>query len=52
MSNTLNEQLAVISLDFFPRLGWNFTLPVLHMLGYEGGLIQPPTPAGFLFVVF
>ena len=37
MSNTLNKQLAVISLDFikaFDRVGWAFISFALHKFGY------------------
>ena len=41
MYNTLNEQLAVISLGFFfHRVDWDFAFSALHMFGYRNKLIH------------
>ena len=40
MSNTLKEQLAVISLDFSHRVDWDFTFSALHMFGYKNKFIH------------
>ena len=40
MSNKLNEQLAVISLDSFSRVDWGFTFSSFHMFGYGNKFIR------------
>ena len=43
MSNTLNKQLAVISLDFlkvFDRVDWVFVFSVLHQFDYRNKFIR------------
>ena len=40
MSNTLSEQLAIISLVFYLRVDWDSTLSFLHMFGYGNKFIH------------
>ena len=47
MSNTLIQQIAVISFDlFFDRVDWKFTFSALHMFGYGNKSIHM-VPVGY-----